>query len=78
MSGVPQGSNLGPVVFNIFTDDTDSGTECSFSKTAYYTKLCGTADTMEEQAAIHREQDELENCAHKNLMKSNRSRQSPT
>lgn len=40
---------------------TDSGIDCSFSKTADYTKLCSTADPMEGQAAIHREQDKLEN-----------------
>lgn len=34
MSGAPQGPNVGQVVFSIFTPDTDSGIECSSSKTA--------------------------------------------
>jgi len=60
MSSVPQGLVSGLMLFNIFADNMDSGIDCTLSKFADVTKLCGAVNTLEGRDAIQRDLDRLE------------------
>lgn len=61
MSGVPLRFVFEPVLFNIFINGLDRGTECTVSNFAGDAELSGTVDTTEGRVGIQR--DRLENWA---------------
>ena len=74
ISGVPHGSVLIPVLFNIFICAMDSGIECTLSKFADNTKMSSAVNTLERRSTIQRNLDSLERWVHANLMKFSKAK----
>ena len=74
ISGVPQLSALGLVLFNIFVGNMDRGTKCTLSKFAKDIKLCGVVSTLEGRDAFQRNLGRLERQTCANFMKFNKAK----
>ena len=71
MSGIPQESILGLILFTVFISDTDSGIECILSKFSDDTELWGVVNTHKGWDAIRRAVDRLKQWVQENLLRFN-------
>ena len=71
ISGVPQGSVLGPILFIIYVNDIDDGLNSKISKFADDTKIASKVTTTDDRDNLQNDLDRLANWAHKWQMKFN-------
>ena len=70
----PSRARIGTDTVRFFINDTDSGTECTLSKSADDTKLSGAVDMPEGRDAIQRDLDRLGKWGWANLTKFNKAK----
>ncbi|KAF7253376.1 cAMP and cAMP-inhibited cGMP 3',5'-cyclic phosphodiesterase 10A [Varanus komodoensis] len=73
-SGVPEGSVLGPVLFNGFINDLDEEVQGKIIKFTDDTKMGGIANTLEDRMKIQGNLDKLEHWAQSNRMRLNKDK----
>ena len=73
-SCVHQGSTVGPVLFNIFINNTSSGMKCTLSKCADDIKLSSVVDMPEGQDSIQKDLEKLKKWVCVNLMRFNKAK----
>jgi hypothetical protein len=71
LSGVPQGSVLGPVLFILYINDIDLSIKSEISKFADDTKIAGKASSPEDRQSIQKDLDVLTEWANKWQMEFN-------
>ncbi|RMC04306.1 hypothetical protein DUI87_19125 [Hirundo rustica rustica] len=62
------------MLFNIFVSNMDSGRECTLSKFANDTNLCGAVNMLEGRGDFQRDLDRLEMWASANFMKFSKAK----
>ena len=73
MSGVPQGSSLGPELFSISISDTDGGMECTLSS-LLMTPRWVVQLTVKRREAIQSDLNRLKKWAYENPMRFNKAK----